>query len=287
MASIITDITEGSIRRDAQGWHATRICDLEDSGGEAIAKPYTAAIAVQSVGVSYGEPHPVIPGIRVSSISVEHVDREPDIYRVTAEYSGDESGSAPALVGTGIKGIEVSTSTFRAVTNRDINGELMQVTYQGREIIFKRYDPEFDGVGEPVIDTRVQLTSTTPPIIAEYEIPTTTVVVTREQSVPSHVVSGQLAGTVNVQPWSGLAAYKWLLLGIDSQLNETGTYDWRYIFAIAPSTTKSVSWRFRAEVVSPFEDRVYTDATLGNGIADFDVYRPINFEQTLGFSIPS
>jgi hypothetical protein len=40
-------------------------------------------------------------------------------------------------------------------------------------------------------------------------------------------------------------------------------------------------------VVSPFEDRVYTDATLGNGIADFDVYRPINFEQTLGFSIPS
>lgn len=284
--AVIADITEGTVRRDASGWHATRVFDVQGVGGEAKARPYNAAQAVlASEGVAYGEPHPVIPGIRVAAINVEHVEKDPQVYRVTAEYSGDGEGAAPGLVGSGIKGIEVSSSTVRTRGFRDVNGNLMIVTYTGPE--FTIQVPGVSNVLGSVeyTDTVTRFVHNSQPQEAEFDLPTVTVTATIERPYPSFLVSRNTATRMNSAAWSGLPAYNWLSLGIDSTLNDSGAYDWRYIFAISPLDPENGTWRFRAEN-NGFQGRWYSQATVGNGIEFFNVYRSANFDALFGFSLP-
>ena len=277
MANVIADITEGSIRRDSGGWHATRVFDVRNVGGAAIAKPYNASFV--SGVPTYGEPHPTIPGIRVISIQVDHTEADPEVYHVTVEYGGDTVGTTPGLAGSGLKDVDVSTSTLRQTGFRDINDELMQVTYIGPTVRVNLGGSLTNNVVEFPVLWQTQL------VEGEWDIPIATVTCTVERAASSHVATLAQSTRINSDSWSGLAPYQWLLLGIDSSRNASGTFDWRYVLAIAPQFPKNQTWRLRGQTTL-VDDSVPALATEGNGVKTFDLYRTANFSSMLGFQIP-
>lgn len=285
---VIPDLVRGQIRRDSSGWSATRVFDVKvPEGGD----PETVQWRVtQDPRIpKYGDPHKVIPGITVSNISVDHDDlRDGYNFDVTVEYSGDSEGTAPGLESTGIKGIEVSTSTITAQTIRDASGKLMLVKYEGPEFVIGGFAQGMWSPGTPDQVVRFAYENRVEPV--EYELPTVTVSVTRERNRPSHVASVNSATYTNAGKWSGLGAKRWLSLGIDSTLNSNGKYDWRYQFAIAPPRIENMTWMYRAEPVVRDDTTGYSvkaSNTVGNGIEFFNIYQAANFKQKFGFEIPS
>lgn len=276
-AGVITDTVEGSITRDSSGWRAVRSFFVElAAGGDPTSAPYRAAT---TTGIpAYGDPHPAVPSITASSVTTQHSEGDPLQYIVTVEYGGDESGVVPGAENTGIKAIDVSTSTVTIQTLRDYAGDLMTYTYTGPEFLL-----QFNSIEPPTTNRFVESINAEP---AEVDIPTSIVTVTITRNRPSHVRSRAVAGTTNDGAWSGLASRTWLCLGIDSSITESGKYDWRYVLAVAPKIPGNPTWRFRSEIIRN-NSWVRRDATIGNGIAFFDVYRPVNFTSELGFEIPS
>lgn len=284
----VPDIVQGSLRRDVSGWSATRVYSVTLSpGGDATSAPFRAA---QVEGIPrYGDPHPSIPGITVSSININHDDLQDGLnYQITIEYSGDSEGTAPGLESTGIKSIEVSTSTISAQTIRDTNGKIMMVRYEGPEFVIGGLPGGMWSPGTPEQVVRFSYNNRVLPV--EYDLPTVTVSVTRERSKASHIASLNSATFTNLGRWSGLGAKRWLSLGIDSTLNSNGRFDWRYQYAVAPARAGNVTWMHRAEPVVRDDSTGYSVSlanTVGNGIEFFDIYKPVNFRQKFGFEIPS
>lgn len=284
---VIPDLVRGSIRRDVGGWSATRVFHAPlPEGGDPTSAPYRAA---QLPGIpKYGDPHPAIPGITVSSISVDHDETQDGFnYNVTVEYSGDSEGTAPGLENTGIKGIDVATSTVTAQTIRDANGKIMIVRYEGPEFVIAGFEGGMWSPGTEDQIVRYAYENRVQPV--EYDLPTVTVSVTRERNKSSHVASINAATLTNLGKWSGLGAKQWLSLGIDSTLNSNGKFDWRYQFAVAPQRTDNVTWMHRAEPVIRDDSTGYSvklSNSVGNGIEYFNIYKPVNFKQKFGFEIP-
>lgn len=77
------------------------------------------------------------------------------------------------------------------------------------------------------------------------------------------------SGTINQGFWSGYPPRTWLLGGIDSRLDRDRWLN-SYELFYKPDT-----WRFRSVV--EYYGAPPSDATLGNGIAEFDVYADSNF----------
>lgn len=284
---VTPDLVRGTLRRDVNGWSATRVFDVVVSpGGDPLSAPYRAATEFAKVP-KYGDAHPVIPGIHVSSISVNHDETSDGLnYQVVADYSGDEAGTIPGLENTGIKGIDVSTSTVSARTMRDASGKRMIVRYEGPEFVIAGTAGGMWSPGTPQTTTQFVYQDDIEDV--EYDLPTVTVTITRERSKPSHVASINSATLTNLGRWSGLNSKQWLSLGIDSTQNENGRFDWRYQFAVAPVRRDNMTWMHRAEPFSaPVVGRVRLDTSVGNGIEFFDIYRPVNFRTKFGFSIPS
>jgi hypothetical protein len=278
---VLRNLTSGRVSRDSAGWHATMIADVRDVGGPADAREYNA-ILTQGVP-QYGDPHPVIPGIRVVNVSASPSNGDSNVFDVEIEYGGDSSGSTPGLEGTGIKALDVNSTSIRTRGYRDVNGNLMIVTYQGEEFIFPGTQ---GGAFSPGTESgSLRFTFSTAPVEAEWDVPSVSVTVTTEQPIPSHLRTRQLAAHVNDGPWSGLGPYQWLTLGIDSSLNASGTHDWRSMFLMAPVLPDNDTWKFRAEYVW-FGNALRTANTVGNGIEYFDLYRTLNFAQSFGFEIP-
>lgn len=287
-AEVIEDLVRGSLRRDVNGWAATRVFHVTlPDGGDPTSALYRATQPAQVP--NYGDPHPAVPGISVSAIGVAHDElRDGKNFDVSIEYGGDAEGTAPGLENTGIKGIEVSTSTVSTRGFRDKDGELMIVRFEGKEIVLAGREGGIWSPGSAAQTFRDVIT--TEPIEAEFELPTVTVTVTREKSRPSHVDSLQTAVHTNSSTWGGLGPKRWLSLGIDSNLNSSGTFDWRYLFAVAPVRPEDNTWRFYAEPILRTDSNgtaLRLDATLGNGIELFDLYRTADFSDLFGFEIPS
>jgi len=177
------------------------------------------------------------------------------------------------LQGTGIKSLDISTSTATVTRRLDYNGNVMQVAYQG---------PLFE----------VQLSSQTPPrevsfysysglLESEIEVSVARAVITVERSLPSWSEHKRVRMSANQFTWSGDAADEWLILGVDSAVTSNGKHDWRYQLAHTDET-----WLFKGEVTSASNNFFPpADATVGNGIEFFQQYRRLDYA-TLGFEIP-
>jgi len=278
MTQVIKDVVEGTLRRDIDGWSATRVFVVELSpGGNPVTAQHRAMTA--SGVPSFGDPHPAVPSITVSSINVAHDERlDPLQFAISVDYGGDTAGTVPGSENSGIKGIEVNTSTVTIETLRDWKGNIMSFKYVGPEFLL-----QFNSLEPPTTSRFVESINAEP---AQIDVPTSVVTVTRSRNRPSHVISRDVAGTTNDSKWSGLGTHKWLCMGIDSSTNQSGGYDWRYIFAVAPRIPGIDTWQFRSETIRN-SSWVRQDASLGNGIALFNVYKPVNFRSAFGFELPA
>jgi len=237
MATVISDITEGTISRDASGWTATRIFDVQDPGGSTIAKPYNAILAIESSdGVVFGSEHPVIPGIRVSSMSVEHVERDPDVYRVTVEYGNDSAASGAFGDELGAETFAVASETISEDTIYDARGQVLQTTYVARTVT-----SEFDVFTETATQThRVSV-----------ERPTFALLFTRIEPSDAFDTARLFSAHVNSVPFLALPA-KTVLMRISSDEIDDGRHRVTYEAVYNPRT-------WMAEIRTSIDGRVPED----------------------------
>lgn len=270
--AVISDIIEGALRHSGSGYEDTRVFIVSEVSGEPSARKWNA---LNTSGIPRrGDPHPVIPGISVQDIAINPKENDNAIYHVVCEYGGDSEGTAEGLEGSGIKGIEISTSTATIETSKDINGEFMIVTYEGPSFFLT-----LNSIEPP---KEVSLISTSGVLRGEYEISILRAVVTVERNIPSLSENFRVAMKTNDSEWSGGGLDEWLILGVDSSVSGNGKHDWRYQLARAPDR----GWSLRGELRNTmFGNPLPSDAVEGNGIEYFQLYERINYD-TLGFSIP-
>lgn len=273
----------GELQDTPNGWADTWQFFVSNIGGTPNTKRYRA---MSASGIPRkNDPHPDgIPGVRVTNVSAAHDQEDPDQVIVTVAFGGESESNIEGLQGTGIKAIEISTSTISVQTGRDRNGKLMVLRYEGPEIVI----PGASGgvFSASTEDQVIRAVYSVSPVIGEFDIPITTITVTTEENRPSHIRSEQVATRVNSGAWSGIAPHRVLCLGIDSNQNQSGRYDWRYLFSVAPSAPDNNTWRLRAETIV-FGEALRVNNVLGNGIELFEMYEPINFQSAFGFEIPS
>ena len=237
MATVIADITEGTIRRDTNGWSATRVFDVESTGGSPIEKPYNAILAIESAqNVVYGSPHPVIPGIGVISLSVEHVDRDPDIYRVAVEYGNEAAGGGAGSDELGAETFSVAGQTISEDTIFDARGNILQTTYVARTVT-----SQFDVFTETA--TQVHRVSV--------DRPTFALIFTRVEPRDAFDAARLFNARVNSAPFLGLPA-KTVLMRISSDEIDDGRHRVTYDAVYNPRT-------WMAEIRTSVDGRVPED----------------------------
>ena len=275
--AVIADIIEGSLRHNGQGYEDTRVFIVKDIQGSPSARKWAA---LNASGVPRrGDSHPVVPGISVQDVDVSMKDGDPSIFTVSVNYGGDTEGTAEGLEGTGIKGIEISTSTATVTTSRDINGEMMIVRYEGPTL-------------------RLQLNSQQPPedavsfsamshVVGEYDVQVLRAIVTVERSLPALSENRRYALRTNAVPWSGAGVEQWLLLGVDSSVSGNGRHDWRYQLALTPDYR---GWRLKGDISNGSQvwnlPNLPEGTVEGNGLKYFQLYETFDFAR-LGFQIPT
>jgi hypothetical protein len=278
--AVISDLIEGTLSHDGSGWQDRRLFMVTDvTGANPAARKYTA---INHPDIPRrGDAHPGgVPGCTVQSIDCEPESGDNTKFRVTVQYGGDSAGSAESLQGSGIKALEISTSTLSKETTRDINGRRMQVTYTGETYLINLVGYESPQEFTPTIVSQIG--------VAEYDEVLIRASVTVERTIPSLSENFAVAGRVNASRWSGSDPYTWLCVGVDSSVGSNGRHDWRYQLAYLKE-----GWRFEASVGKGGylgggtigTNYVASDIRVGNGIEFFDLYEPYEF-RSLGFEIP-
>lgn len=272
--AIIKDIIEGSLRHTSNGWEDTRVFLVTGLVGDALRRKWDAANHPEVP--RRGAAHPRAPGATVQNVSAAPYMDDNAIYQVTVDYGGDSQGTAAGLEGSGIKGVEISTSTATIETREDIDGNKLIVTYEGEPFIARTAGGAFS------VESFVNI-----PFIrqsslfkAEYEISVLRAVVTVERPIPSLSAHQAVKMHTNRYPWSGEPSDSWLILGVDSSANGNGSHDHRYQLAHTDET-----WLFRGDVGNGNETYLPKDARVGNGIELFHLYPQLDYA-TLGFTIP-
>ena len=235
MATVIADITEGTIRRDTNGWSATRVFDVESTGGSPIEKPYNAILAIESAqNVVYGSPHPIIPGISVISLIAEHVDRDPDIYRVTVEYGNEATaGGGAGSDELGAETFSVSAQTISEETIYDARGVVLQTRYVDRTItsVPANSAPGLAAVSNPDIITEEK----TQTHRVAVERPTFALTFTRIEPRDAFDAARLFNARVNSAPFLGLPS-KTVLMNISSDEIDNGRHRVTYEAIYNPRT---------------------------------------------------
>lgn len=276
--AVIADRVEGTLRHDGSGWSDMRAFLVTDvTGANPAARKYTA---INHPDIPRrGDAHPGgVPGCTVQSIDCEPESGDNTKFRVTVQYGGDTDGTASGLEGTGVKGIDLSSSTVTKTTRTDVNGNLLFVSYQG---------PSFEIRSNSVEAAQdVAILSTSGVLQAEYEVSILRATVTVERPTPSLSEHLRAKDRTNSVPWSGCPVATWLCLGVDSSIGNNGNYDWRYQLAHLDDETETPNrtWRFRAEI-NQVSGVLPADASEGNGYKHFPIYKTINFS-SFGFVIP-
>ena len=244
-----------TIKRNKDGFSVDRDFYISEVGGNAGSKLYTA---VTMGGIpQYGDPHPTIPGIQVTSVSAEPYGGGSQI-RVSVSYSVptvDETSEIEADDDTTSGTVVLSSNTASETVFQDINGELLKATYgvlqaDGSNTTLQTKYAEAD-VERPQL--RVDFSRT-------------------ENTIPKAAINTYL-GTVNSVPWSGYPPKTWLCTAISARQNK-GKYDVEYSFNYRPET-----WELEVVVGLTAEEAqdLPIDVDSGNGYARFDVYRLRDF----------
>lgn len=278
MSAVIADIIEGSIQLSGSGWEDERIYLVRvDPGPNPAARKFEAATHPDVP--RRGDSHPGgVPGCTVQSVTATPESNDPETFRITVKYGGDTDGTAAALEGTGIKGLDLSTSTITKTTRTDRDGNLLWVSYQGPSFQVRATS------AEPAQDVVVLGTSGV--LQAEFEVSLLRATVTVERPLPGLSEHVRCKDRTNVLPWSGEPAGTWLCLGVDSSVGQNGNHDWRYQLAHLHDLTEDPpkTWLFRAEI-NQVSGVLPADVSEGNGYKHFPMYRTLDFG-SLGFEIP-
>lgn len=281
--AVIKDILEFDAVRTATGWEDVRIFLVNGlTNPDPMTRKWEAFN--QAEIPAYGAQHPRFPGATVTRISVGPYEDDPETYAVRVEYGGDSVGTQGGLQNTGIKNVEISTSTTTVETIEDRFGNKLVVNYEGEPILLR-----LNSIDPPREVSWLRYQSV---FKSEYQLSVLRAVVTVERPLPSLTDHLRFKMKTNKYPWSGQPAQTWLILGVDSSPNQSGNHDHRYQLAHTEGEVAGDGWRYRAEVGKGISGRGTTtlqylakNATIGNGIELFEMYEPIDFAQ-LGFTIP-
>lgn len=258
-------IQDAVIRQGARGIEVTRRAILRDIGGPPQLRQRAA---LEAPGLPrYGDRHPAWGDLRVASIELVPVDVSTWEAAIIYRDPTTEERLTMEPPGTVLDRTWFSVTVSEEVT-QDIRGENLYHWYSGKPLT-------------PIITagrvtfSRGALTFLAKNESAEIQRPSVGVRVTLVEaaSVRERI---NVAATTNVSYWSGYPPQTWLLGGMESR-EEQGRWLNVYQLFYNPDT-----WRFRSTV--EYYGRPPDDATLGNGIAEFDVYRQSNFN-LLGFSV--
>lgn len=264
-------VGRGGLRETAEGYRQTEVWRVTEVGGNASRRFLDAA---EASGVPrMGDPHPAVPGLRVIERDVSPASGGTaafDVRIVYARPSADQSVDRTQPYGPA--SWRISARTTREETNRDARGELMRVYYQGYPILelldLDNQTVDTSRSGVKYLAGRLHVESVDRPILFleasrwERDNP--------EQRLRQH------HGAINLEQWRGYAPGQVLLSDVGSDEDPSGGYRVTYGFAVNPDT-----WRVRTAI--EIYQQVPQDATLGNGIFEFDVYRRVPFS-TLALS---
>jgi hypothetical protein len=259
-------IEQSTIKRDKDGYSVDRFYIVDSVGGKAESRLYTA---ITKSGVpQFGDGHPTIPGIQVTSVSAAPISNSQIRIGVTygvPSVDDEQEQQEDTGANEGTASVVLTTAVENEVVYNDINGELLLVTYN-----------RYATVGDP--------TSNFQPTkfygSATVQRPQLQAVFTRtENSLPLSALASHL-GKVNSSPWSGYPAKTWLCTSISAN-EDKGKFEVSYTF-----NQRDTGWR--AFIVVPLTRAEASDFPLdldsGNGIARYDVYESADFN-ALGLSL--
>ncbi len=243
-------IKSQSLSINDKGYSSERSFIINNVTGDVAAKLYNS---MNSAGIpQFGDPHPVVPNIFVSSVRALPIKNGTQI-SISVTYSPpDIKEDSVADDGSEISGsISVKSSTISDRTYKDINGNFMTVTWH---------------TGASLIKATRQ---------AEVQRPQMSVSLSRIEDIFPKQALIDFVGTINSQGWSGFPPKTWLCTGINVTQGKDGfnvDYDFSY---------NKLEWRFVATTL--LDGVVPAGATEGNGFTTFEVYEAKNFNE-LGVS---
>lgn len=251
--TVYKDIADAeSLSRDRDGYTAERVFIVDRVTGTPESKLYNAMV---TGGIpQYGDPHPSIPDLQVTSIRADA--RTSSQVRISVTYTipkPDDINEIEADEDETSGSLSVTSNLSNEVVFRDISGELLRAQYYAL------------GEGGFTIEQKYEE--------AEVQRPQLQVQFTRiESSVPKANIQ-KFLGKVNSVAWSGFPPKTWLCSGIVARENKA-KFDIEYQF-----TYRADTWRLEIVVgISQEEaDSFPIDVNSGNGYAVFDVYETADF----------
>lgn len=221
----------------AGGWRVTRGAVVSDLSAPAPARILEA---VNALGVSIGQPHPVLPDCNLVSIDPRH--ESPSVIRCTLNY--EVVGLLEPEVGPETV-IEFGSSLREGVTRKDKDGKVLVITYTDAS------DRSFsNALALPILRPGITMT------------------VRRTEKASPGAKIKRYVGKLNDNTWAGFAMATWLCTGIKGVSRDEGaTWDVVYTFEVAP-----IGWKAEGSYIDPETGEMPGDVGVGNGIDTFHVY---------------
>lgn len=269
MGAILNRIERGSVRRDADGWVVEEHAYVDDVGGNDRARMYNATNAP---GLPrYGSAHPSVPGVFLASIDVRPEAGSNSQFAVVLTYRRPgQNGTAPLNPGArfGPATIALSSDVADEEVLKDVDGNRLIVKFSGSYTRLQWVAGEL-----------LQFSTSVPYAFGQHTAvvsrPQLVVRVSRFERDRPTTVARQVTGAVNRTRWDEFAPRTLLCTSVDASLADDG-YQVSYIFRYNPET-----WRFRALINLGGGANPPPEATIGNGIEEYDVY-PLYDYNSLG-----
>lgn len=255
MASAKSELIVGSeYVRDEQGERVTITYSVPVTGGSPASKVILGAEA--SVVPRWDARHPSRPQLRARRFrSVPH-ENQPDRMFVVVQFVEPSSSADANQEGNAGLRVSMSTETISEQTTTDIRGVQMRTTH-------------VTSVAGGLGGSSSVRTVTTHRVAIER--PTFGLTFERTENLIAFSKAVDFAGKTNSLPWQGKPAKTWLMRISSSQL-ENGLHRVRHDAVFNPKT-------WRAEIIPNVNGIVPNDASLENGIAFYDVYEGIDYNQ--------
>lgn len=258
MATVHFDLQEGAGGKvTADGYEIERIARVSGLTGTAYARLKQAVAALAAKNAAIGKSHPSITKAKLAEMPFEH--ESPSVMKFRLLYrEPDWSGGTtdPETDDPEHQQIEIGTSLQSVQTNKDVNGDLMEVEFDG-----KKQSGEVS-VMRPL---------------------STIVVRRREGSSPGHK-SRVYVGKLNAAGQFALAAPDtvggtWICTGINGTSNDGGA-TWAVVYSFEYD---ELGWDHEAVYNDPDTGRVPdgvidgTDAVKALAIRTYAQHKAVNF----------
>jgi len=256
-ASVKLDIIEGAnTRLSKDGWEWTRVALVSGLTGTGPEKQAAAVNAVIDIVGPIGAAHPTVAAVITEFVS--SVDSSDDV-RVSIIYrppSVIPDPDQPAAV------IEVGSSLSQVESNRDVNNNLISVSY--------KYPNDYK------LDERKQGQTITQGKMLTRPAPESSFVFRRVETGSPGGKSRAYVGKVNAAGWAAdpsAAEKTWLCTAITGVSNDGGeTYDVTYQFQYREDT-----WEEDAVFINPDDGMPPADLVAGTGTKKVSMTGTANF----------